>query len=75
MSIAFFRFDVWHKLELFRTRRPVVGMFQPFDMSRHVCVFIIGFIAIRAQREMVYTQLLQHSVDQYRNSQIVCDRW
>jgi hypothetical protein len=53
---------VWHTLELFRTRRPVVGMFQRFDMSRHVCVFTIGFFVIRAQSEMVY-------------SQIVCDRW
>jgi hypothetical protein len=53
----FFRSEAWHKLQLCRTRRPVLGTCKPFGMSRHVCVFIIGCISV--QSEMAYTQLLQ----------------
>ena len=69
----FFRSEAWHKLQLCRTRRPVLGTFKPFGMSRHVCVFIIGCISV--QSEMAYTQLLQQLIDRYRNSQRVCDCW
>jgi hypothetical protein len=69
----FFCFQAWHKLELCRTRRPVLGTFQPFGMSCHVCVFIIGCISV--QSEMAYTQLLEQSIDRYRSSQRVCDCW